>query len=367
MDCLNNAGIQAVADGEASSELRQHVAACARCTERVRERERQIADLAGTLHADIDIPPRLRRRIDAALAAGHASGATRIRANGASGRRHRAFWSGTLAVAATLLAILFIPPMLSGPTTVSASEILAESANRLAAPVASGVEVLEYELTVDGAPRELMPDHPDGIYRIKQLIDHDRPGRFRFTSYTPDGQLLSSIAEDPVNGRRVTLLQLDDRRYRFEFTLPANRPLSLPELERIHMQASIGMMQAGGNQHLQELQTASGTVYRIEVPRISTDKLSGVWDLSEAQALIDADDYRVLELSVKGAFLKQPYSVSFKLIARTVKAHGEIDASEFDVPQDSAALTLHGEGTAVPLRDTLVLALRELARTRQQQ
>ena len=364
MDCLNTAGIQAVADGEGTDDLQRHAASCARCAGRVRERQLAVAGLTDALRGATDLPDHLRRRIDAALASGRAGGATRIRTADAP-RRHRAFWSGAIAVAATLLAILLVAPMIDEPVTVSASEILAASANRLAAPVTGGVEVLEYELAVDGVPRELIPDQANGTYRVKQVIDHDRPGRFRFTSYAPDGRVLSSVAEDPVNGRRTTFVRIDDQRYRFEFTLPANAPISLPEMERLHMQASIGMMQASGDQHLQTIETSSGKVYRIEVPRMSADKVSGVWDLTEAQVSIDADDYRILELSVKGAFLKRPYSVSFKLIERSVEAAGELDPSEFEVPQDPGALALHGEGTAIPIRDTLILALRELARARQ--
>jgi hypothetical protein len=161
------------------------------------------------------------------------------------------------------------------------------------------------------------------------------------------------------------MVRVDDQNYRFEFSLPANAPLSLPEMERLHMQASISMMQASGDQHLQVIETASGRVYRIAVPRVSVDTAKAVWDLTEAQAVIDADDFRILELSVKGAFLKRPYSIAFRLIDRSVKVPGEVPAAEFEVPDTPDAMTFQGEGTAVPVRDTLVVALRELARSKQ--
>jgi hypothetical protein len=243
---------------------------------------------------------------------------------------------------------------------VSAAEILAASANRLAQPVTNGIETLEYELVLDGVPREMMPDQTNGTYRVRQVIDHDHRGRFRYTSYTPDGQLLSSIAQDPANGRRVVAVRLKDQAYRFEFTLPAQVPLSLPEMEKLHMQASIAMMQASGMQRLQEIDTPDGKAYRIEVPRIDGSATNAVWDLTEAQIVVDADDYRIIQLAVKGAFLKQPYSVSFRLLTRSVTSAAPPE--DFEVPADADALTFHGEGTAIPARDALMAALEELAR-----
>ena len=64
--------------------------------------------------------------------------------------------------------------------------------------VARAIEVLEYELVLDGVPKEMMPDQADGTYRVWQAIDHGVPGRFRFASYTADGRMLTSIAEDPL-------------------------------------------------------------------------------------------------------------------------------------------------------------------------
>ena len=362
MSCLNEAQVQASADGEAPEQERLHAASCPACAARVRERQRVLAELTDAA-VRAEMPPPIRHRIDAVLAAGQRAGATRVRETAGRPSRQRAFWSGAVAVAATLAAILIVAPMITRPATVSASEILAASATRLAEPSASGVEVLEYELALDGIPRELMPEQADGTYRIRQVIDHGQPGRFRFTSYAPDGRLLSSIAEDPASRRRVTLVRLDDRLYRFEFDLPADTLPSLPEIERLHMQASIGMMQSSGNQHLQVLETSGGRVYRVDVPQVSTGAPTAVWDLTRAQALIDADDYRVLELSVEGTFMRRPYRVSFKLIDRSIKAPGEVAAAEFEVPEEAGALTLRGEGTAIPLRDTLVAALRELGRS----
>jgi hypothetical protein len=377
MNCLTRDQIQALADGEAGADIRQHAASCARCGEHAREREAATAAMLNSMNTDAAMPHHLARRVEAALAAAGsanhqalgppspATGATRLRFGGERPPRRRAFWSAAAAVAATLIVVLFVAPLVKGPATVSAAEILAASANRLAETPATGVEVLEYELVLDGVPRELMPDQADGTYRVKQVFDHDARGRYRCTIYGPGGQLESSIAQDPVNGRRAMLMRIDNQLYRFDFTLPATAPISLPEIERLHMQASVGMMQASDNQHLQIVEGADGKAYRIDVPRVDGAATNAVWDLNEAHALIDADDYRILELSVKGAFLKQPYSISFRLIQRDVTTNADVPATEFEIPEAAGAVTFQGEGSAIPARDAFFAALREVARSRQ--
>ena len=47
-----------------------------------------------------------------------------------------------------------------------------------------------------------------------------------------------------------------------------------------------------------------------------------MWDLTEARVLIDARDYRVTEFAVSGSFLKQAYSLSYKLISHSVVGVG---------------------------------------------
>ena len=361
MTCLSNAEIQAVADGEAAASAARHAAACQSCAARVRERERLVASMLGTLARDRGVPDHLKHRIEARLASGHVPGATRLR-TGVPRPRRRAFWSAAFAAAATLAAVVFVAPLLKGPATVSASEILAASATRLQAPL-RGVEEREYELVLDGVPKQLMPDHANGAYRIFQAIDHDTPGRFRFASFAPDGQPISSIAQEPLERRRVTMMVMDGQPYRFETSLPAELPISLPEIERLHMEASIAMMQASGNQLLQVVETAEGQQYRIEVRHAAAGGPSPVWDLTEARVVVDARDYRIREFAVTGAFLKQPYSVSYKLISQTVTS--EVRPGLFDVPSLPGEVVFSGEGTAVPGRDAIVLAFRELSRLKQ--
>jgi hypothetical protein len=268
-------------------------------------------------------------------------------------------WSAGAVALATLIAVVFVAPIVRGPATVSAAEVLAKSANQLAARAATGIEMLEYDLELDGVPREMMPDHADGLYRVRQLIDHDTAGRYLVATYGPDGRMLSSVAQDPATRRRIVAVLIDGQPYRFGFTVPAGVALSLPEMERAHMQASVMMMQTSGDKYLQVIDASAGRQYRIQVPQVGGQTPTAVWDLTQAEVVIDASDYHIVEFAVKGTFMKQPYSVSYRLISRTVEARVSADA--FDVPRDPRAIEIEGEGSAIPARDVLVASLRELA------
>jgi hypothetical protein len=366
MKCLNDARIQAVADNEASAEDIAHAVSCATCGRLVRDREARTAAIVSAMNALAPPPQAVSRRVEQTVASGAGTGATRLRNPGSPPRAWRpAVWSAGAVAAATLVVILFVVPMFKGPSTVSASEVLARSAGRLAERLTTGVEYLEYELTLDGMPRELMPDHPDGAYRVKQLIDHDTPGRYYLATYAPDGRVLTALAQDPVAHRRVMTIRVEDQPFRFEVSLPDDMTMSAPEMERLHMQASVTMMQASGNQQLQVIEHGGERQYLIEVPRVSGQALNDIWDLVEARVLIDASDYHIVEFAVKGTFLRQPYSVSYRLISRAIAAQMSVPAGEFEVPDDGGAIRIDGDGSAIPLRDALVLALRELARAKQ--
>ena len=368
MNCLNDVRIQAVADNEAPASDVQHAATCARCGSLVKQRETEMASIATAMNGTTSLPPDVRRRVEQAMARGASAGATRLR--DAEPRRwlqHPGVWSGGALAAAILLAIFVVIPAITGPSTVSASEVLARSAVQLADRATTGVEFLEYELTLDGVSRELMPDHVDGAYSVKQVIDHDTPGRYFLATYGPGGRMLSAVAQDPANRRREMTLRVEDQVFRFDVALPEGMTLSPPEMERLHMEASVRMMQASGDQQLQVVERNGEKYYMIEVPKISAPVQNDVWDLAEARVLVDAGDYHVVEFSVKGTFLKQPYSVSYRLISRTIAEHASVQASEFELPADGSAISIAGDGSAIPARDALVLALRELARIKQAQ
>jgi hypothetical protein len=360
MSHLTNAQIQAVADHHAPEADRNHAAACTACGARVIEQRQAAASFASAMNA-AEMPPSTARRVETAFAASALSkGATRLRPTPGPRRWQPAAWGTAGLAAAITLAIVLVAPLIKHDRgAVSAAEILAHSASRLA-QTATGIELLEYELVLDGVPKDMMPDHANGTYHVRQAIDHTTPGRFRFSSFGPGGQPISSIAQDPASGTRVMLVNLDGQAYRFEVSVPSNVGPSLPEMERLHMEASILMMQASGNQLVEVVETADGRQYRIEVPKVSTPGSNPVWDLTEARVLIDAKDYRVQELAVKGTFLKQPYSVSYKLISRDVVTN--VTPDTFEVPRQPGEILISGGGSAVPARDAMVLALGELAR-----
>lgn len=351
--------------------MRDHAAACAACGERLRAREALLRELQDAIVPPVGLPAALSAEVDRRLSgATQPAGATRLVAD--RGRRvqlksagSRGWIYGLSAAAATLIAVLFVMPVIrQREATLSASEILGRSATQLSARVSSGIELREYELVLDGVPREVMPDGADGTYHVKQAIDHNLRGRFRFASYAPDGAMITSIAQDPQTNRRVMSFIVDRQPYRFEVSLPANDAgLSLPEMERLHMEASIAMMQASGNQLVDTIDGPHGKLYRIEVPRVAGPGTSPVWDLTEARVLIDARDYRITEFAVRGSLLKQAYSLSYRLISHSVV--GSVPAETFAVPKRPGEIVIDGEGSPVPSHDVVMLSLRELARLKQ--
>jgi len=369
MTCLKDIQIQALADGEGGADDRRHAVECPRCAARLHERRLLMTSVQQALDPPVTVPAALAGRVDEifrlkADAAQKGHGATRLRVEQRGSRR--LMYSGLAVAAATLVAVLVVAPMMKSTTTVSAAEILAKSADALSAPVSSGIEILEYELVLEGVPKEMLADQVDGTYKVWQAIDHDVPGRFRFASYTSDGRMLTSIAEDPLAKRRVASFPSEGQPYRFEMSLPANATnMSLPELQRLHMQASITMMQASGNQLLETIDGPRGKLYRIETPHAAGPGTSPLWDLTEGRVLIDATDYSIVEFAVRGTFFKQSYSMSYKLIHHTFAAAVPPDA--FAVPRQAGEIVVAGEGTTLPTHDIVVLALRELTRVKRGQ
>jgi hypothetical protein len=396
MTCLNDSHIQALADGEGSADAERHALECAECAARVQARAALMASIEQSIAVPVSMPVSVAQRVEEifrlkaeatgtrneaeatgtrneAEAAGSQRGATRLLNTQSRGFRLQAegrrgwIYSGLAVAAATLVAVLFITPAIRKPdATVSASEILAKSASQLSVTATSGVEVLEYELVLDGVPKDMLPDQVDGTYKVWQAIDHNVPGRFRFATFSSGGQMLTSIAEDPLQKRRVIAFTSEGQPYRFDVSLPANATnMSLPDMERLHMEASITMMQASGNQLLETIDGPNGKLYRIEVPQLTGPGTNPVWDLTEARVLIDARDYRVTEFAVRGTFLKQSYSMSYKLISHVLAASVKPEA--FAVPSQPGEIVITGEGTAAPTHDIVVLGLREVTKLKKAQ
>jgi hypothetical protein len=364
MTCLTDGEVQALVDGEAGAGEQAHAASCEGCAARVREQRRRVDALLGAAAGAPAVPAGLESRVRTALGGASAvSGSTRLLGEPMPEVGWgRGMWRAGLAAAA-LVAVLVVAPMLSGPATVSASEVLNKSLQALSRPAAAGVERLEYELTVEGIPREFMPDAPSGTYRIQELIDHDHPGRYRISTFGPDGRLMSALSEDPAAGRRLSTVRVDGKPFVFDFTTPSMPGLSLLELRQTHMEASIAAMQASGDQKLSEVDDG-GKAYLIQIPRVTASKGAALWDLEEARVLIDAGDFRIKEFSARGTLLKKAYSVSYRLIRREARAAGDVSAAEFDIPSEPEAIVLTGKGTANPGRDVMLAALREVAKSR---
>ena len=128
------------------------------------------------------------------------------------------------------------------------------------------------------------------------------------------------------------------------------------------MQATVAMMQASGKQVLQTVDSVDGPLYRIEVPEVSVVQTGAMWDLSRAEVLIDARDFRIVEFSARGTFLEQPYSMSYRLISRSIV--GTVQADVFAVPSEPGEIVIAGNATASPATDVVFAALRELARAK---
>jgi hypothetical protein len=126
-------------------------------------------------------------------------------------------------------------------------------------------------------------------------------------------------------------------------------------------------MQASVEKQLRIVEDAGGKAYVVEVPPVSAPRQAPLWDLQEARIVIDAADYRIRELFVRGMFLKQAYSISYKLIRRDVRPHDSVPKEELEVPETPGAVVLEGAGTGNPMRDALALSLHELAEARARQ
>ena len=136
------------------------------------------------------MPPPLARSVPKAGAA-RPSGATRrasrdgLAASAVGGGRAAGSTAASRVAAATLVAVLFVVPAVrkAGRDGLGVRDPREVGEPAVGRGDRRGVEVLEYELVLDGVPKEMMPDQVDGTYRVWQAIDHDVPGRFRFASY----------------------------------------------------------------------------------------------------------------------------------------------------------------------------------------
>ena len=352
MGCLTDVDVQAVVDGEATELMRAHAASCDGCRNRVDDRRRLMAQVTALAGAEGDLRPGFERRLREAVDSERpVRGATVLRGSPRGAWRQAGLVSAAAVAAVVAIVVFGVMPRMGAPTSLSAAEILGRSLQTLTA--ATGIERIEYELTVSGVA--------DGSYRIEQLLDHEHPTRYRITSYGPDGAVHSAIAQDPSSKRRSQLVSVDGRN--FIFVVAADRPLpSMPQMVQAQMEAVIAMMQATADQKLTVLDGADGRQYVIEIPAVVPNGNAAALDLYHARVLIDGRDFHVRQFEASGALLKQPYSVSFTLIRQDVLSPSSVTAEEFAIVAAPGDVVLESEASDEPLTDVLHTALRELGR-----
>jgi hypothetical protein len=351
MNCLSDAELQAVVDNEADASSRAHAADCPRCRARAGARREQMTAIAAL--ADDRVPSGFEARLrDAVAAGGPARGSTALRPSAPRGWRQPIPWASALAAAAIVGLIVFAGlPRFGAPVSLSASEILGRSLQTLTG--ARGIERLEYELFFTGF---------SGPHRIEQLLDHDHPNRYRVADFGPDGVMQSALSEDSIAGRRSHLLRVDGRNYVIELAAAQAPPFSLPRLAQAQVETVIGMMQATADQKLTTIDAAGGKQYMIQIPTMTPAGGGSIADLYQARVVIDGTDFTIRELEAGGTMFKQPYSLSFRLIHRTVRPAADVPATEFAIPVRPGDLVLKGEATNDPVNDVLGTVLRELGR-----
>lgn len=371
--CLNDARLQAVADGEGTPIEQDHVQSCEACRERV-DAARSGVDDFGRMMSAVRVPDSLGPRVTAALR----GGATTLRPTspgrwgpasafaGASANRHSLWrrrsagsppaWVFACSVVAAAILVFVLLPSVDSVTTLNAAEILDRSLRTLSP---QGTELLEYELSID-APSSVAVE--SGAYRIEQVIDHDG-GRWRLSRFTPDGTLLNGIREDPSAAVRESVVRLDGREYRFRFTINPDQQVRLWQLQRRYAEAMIRLVQASAGQAVTVLDDGARRRYLVEL----AETRGGVapWDLTRARVVVDGVDFHIVEFSLTGAVLGETIAVDFRLRRRDVRPTSQVAPSEFELPRDDpGAIELQGEGTAHPPRDLLAVLLREVAQRR---
>ncbi len=354
MGCLSDAEIQTVVDGEASESVRAHAEQCALCARRVDARRGEMAAFLAFIKSDEPVPSRLDDAVRRVVAdQGRVRGATALR--GRPPTWHVRAWTSALASAAVVAAVIFLVlPRLGAPTKLSAAEILGRSLQTLTAT--RGIERIEYELSVNG--------FLDGVHHIQQIVDHDRPNRFKLANFGPDGTLESALSQDPLVGRRTQLIRVDGRNFVINVNASQHPIPSIPDMIQAQLEAAITMMQATTNQNLTVTDAGPlGKQYVIQIPAASV-KGGGLFDIDQARVVVAGPDFLIYELEASGTALKQPFSLSFRLIRRDVRVAAGAPSDEFTIKPGAADVVLEAQGSGDPLGDVLVTVLRELARAK---
>lgn len=310
-------------------------------------REHLVQSVHDALAAHDPDPARLAA-IRAHLASAPVRGGTTLR-----DRPHRSPWwiAGAVAAAAAAVILMVVLPAVDRQTTVSAAEILGRSRAALSSP-ATGIEVLTYDLSVDGVLADLVPSEQTGQFTVEETIDHDRPGRYRLLKLAPGGDIVGGIADDPVRGARVRYLRAHGRGYLLRFADANVAAFSLPAVKRMALQAFITLMQAGDDQAVRETTCDGEACYEVIVPQ-AADAAGGIVSLSHARALITAADARIVELSATGRIAERPFGIEFVLKNRVVRAATAADQSAFDITPRPGDIVLQGNASSNPMWDVI--------------
>src|SRR5262245_4549066 len=284
MGCLTDVEVQTIADDEATDASRAHAAACAGCQRRVDERRAQMRDITAAHERSSNVPTNAEARLRHAMSAGSAvRGSTVLRGNGVSSW-HLARWVSAFATAAVVAVVVFLVlPRLGAPTRLSASQVLERSLQTLSKT--TGVESLEYEISVDGTT--------GGPFRITHLIDRANPNHYRIASYGADGLLQTAISQDPARQQRTQVVQVDGRNYFVKVAGIREPVLSLPQMAQALVESIIRMMQAASDPTLTTEDTPRGRQYIVETPTVASHDVAATLDLYHARTVISAEDFRI--------------------------------------------------------------------------
>jgi hypothetical protein len=352
MRCLTDIEVQAVVDDEASDAHRAHAAGCDSCGARIDDRRNSLKALAALINDDEVPVAALEARLRHAMSHERdVRGSTVLRETRPSPWRRVGLVSALATAAVIALLVYGVLPRLGAPTTLSASEILSRSLQTISS--AQGVELLEYEVTMDGMTA--------GPVIIRQVIDRDNPQRFRVASYGPDGVIATAIAQDPTTQRRSQLFHVDGTNYIVHVAGIDKPVLSVPQVAQALVETSIGIMQAKSDQQLTVEEGANGRRYIVEIPPVPPTNPAATLDLFSARAVISGNDFRIQEFEATGTMLRQPFSVSIKLRSQI---HAGSVTPSFEIEPGPDDVVLEGVAGEDPITELMTTVLRELGRAR---
>ena len=353
--CLSDDELQAIADGERA--VSHHATGCRRCAGRLEARRRATARLIEAAGTE-DLPGAVRDAMRARLDSGSGvapRGATTLRR---VRRRPSWVWAAGAAAAAALAFVFVVLPGVDRRTTVSAAEILGRSRSALGADVA-GIEVLTYDLALEGVLGDLLPHDHAGRFTVEETIDHDREGRYRIVKLAANGQIIEGAADDALRQTRVRYLRANGNGFLFRFTAAEPTALSAPALKRALLQTFITFMQTSSGQTLRELQRDGEACYQVEI-RESLVPAGVPFALGRARAVVTAADARLVEFSAAGSVADRPFTIEFALRSREMRPAGSATESDFDIAPQPGDVVFGGDvaiASANPLWDIVSSAL----------